>query len=100
MKANRKRLKADLALGVKKLGPLTLALKLDKFPLFNGFLDLANFRDLDIFWPFDFLDFLAISTLPTPSPPSLSPTSSEVNLSDSLAVFSIKVKRVAILLKP
>ena len=39
MKANYKRLKAALALGVKKLGPLSLALKLSKFPLFYGFLD-------------------------------------------------------------
>ena len=49
MKANYKRLKAALALGVRKLGPLFLALKLGKFPLFDGFLDLANFWDLDIF---------------------------------------------------
>ena len=37
MKANRKRLKADLALGVRKLGPDSVAPKLGKFPLFNDF---------------------------------------------------------------
>ena len=53
-KANRKRLKADLALGVKKLGPLLIESKLGEFPLFGDFFDfspldfpdLNNFRDL------------------------------------------------------
>ena len=50
MKANSKQLKAALALGVRKLVPLFLALKLVEFPLFNNYLDLANFWDLDVFW--------------------------------------------------
>ena len=49
MKANRKRLKADLALGVRKLGPDFVVPKLGEFPLFDGFLDLADFWDLDNF---------------------------------------------------
>ena len=51
MKANHKRLKADLALGVSKFGPLFLALKLGEFPLFDGFFDFSplDFPDLDSF---------------------------------------------------
>ena len=49
VKANHKQLKVDLALGVKKLGPLFLASTLGEFLLFAGFLDLANFQDLDNF---------------------------------------------------
>ena len=50
VKANHKRLKADLALGVKKLGPASVAPKLGEFPLFDEFFpDLADFRDLDVF---------------------------------------------------
>ena len=73
MKASRKRLKADLALGFRKLGPLSLASKLGEFPLFDEFfLGLADFQDLNVFslfeFPdlddfFDFFDFLACSTL-------------------------------------
>ena len=69
MKANRKRLKAILALGVKKLKPAFLASKLGKLPLFDGFLNLAKFLpfefpDLGNFRPFDnFLDLLASSSL-------------------------------------
>ena len=113
VKANHKRLKADLASGFRKLSPLSLASKLDEFSLFDSFFDflslnfpdLDNFRDLDIFWPFNFPDFLAIFTLPTPSTPSLlsqSPTSSlsEVHLSGGAVVFSIEVSETAILLKP
>ena len=109
MKANRKRLKADLALGVRKLGPVSIALRLGKFPLFDEFFpglddfrDLANFWDLDVFWPFDFPDFLAIFTLPPSilSPPSPSPSLSEVDLSGGVAVFSIELSEAAILLKP
>ena len=48
MKANRKRLKAALASGVKKLGPASVALKLGKFSVFNGFFDFSIF-DLDDF---------------------------------------------------
>ena len=102
MKPNHKQLKAALALEVKKLGPLSLASKLDKFPIFDKFFpDLASFWDLDNFWPFDFPDFLAISTSLTPSPPSMSPISSlsKVDLSYGAAVFSIKMSRAIILLK-
>ena len=41
---SHKQLKATLALETKKLGPSSLALKLDKFPLFDDF-----FFDLPIF---------------------------------------------------
>ena len=68
MKTNGKWLKAHLASGVKKLGPLSLALKLDEISLFDSFFDfspldfpdldnfrdLANFWNLNVFWPFDF----------------------------------------------
>ena len=109
MKANRKRLKANLASGVRKLGPVSVAPELGEFPLFdkffpdlNNFWDLADFWDLDIFWPFDFLDFLEISTPPpsTASSPSPSPSSYKINLSGGAAVFNIKVSGAAILLKP
>ena len=103
MNASHKRLKADLASRVRKLGPVSVAPELGEFPLFNEFFpDLDNFWDLDVFWPFDFPDFLAISTPPPliPSPPSPSPTSSEVDLSGGAAIFSIEVSRTAILLKP
>ena len=51
MKANHKWLKADLALGVRKLGPLFLASKLGEFPLFGGFFDFLplDFPNLDNF---------------------------------------------------
>ena len=119
IKANRKRLKAILALGVRKLGPASVAPKLGEFPLFGKFFpDLTNFRDLDVFWPFDFPDFLACST--PPLNPSTSPSPSflpeagllssfllEANLlplfllgAGSLVVFNIEVSEAAILLKP
>ena len=100
MKTNRKQLKVDLALGIKKHDPLSLALKLGKLTLFNGFLDLADFWDLHIFWPFDFPNFLAISTPPTPSPLSPLTTFTEINLCDGAAVFNIEMSRAAILQKP
>ena len=51
MNASRKRLKADLASGVRKLGPVFLASKLGEFPLFGGFFDFSplDFPDLDNF---------------------------------------------------
>ena len=68
MKANRKRLKADLALGVRKLGPDSVAPKFGGFLLFDEiFPNLADFWDLDVFWPFDFSDFLTCSTPPPPN---------------------------------
>ena len=118
MKANRKRLKADLASGVRKLGPASVAPKLGEFPLFDEFFpDLADFWDLDVFWPFDFPDFLAYSTSPTN--PSTSPSPSflpeagllslfllEADLLPlfllgvgSLIIFNIEMTGVAILLK-
>ena len=120
MNASRKRLKGDLASGVRKLGPDSLASKLGKFPLFDEiFLDLDNFWDLADFWPFDFPDFLACST-PSPPNPSTSPSPSflpeagllssfllEADLlpsfllgAGSLVVFNIEVSGAAILLKP
>ena len=52
VKANRKWLKADLAFGVKNLGPLSLASKLGEFSLFDGFFAFSplDFPDLDNFW--------------------------------------------------
>ena len=118
--ASRKRLKADLASGVRKLGPASVAPKLGEFPLFDEFFpNLADFRDLDVFWPFDFPDFLACST-PSPPNPSTSPSPSflpeagllssfllEADLlpsfllgAGSLVVFNIEVSGAAILLKP
>ena len=118
MNASRKRLKADLASGVRKLGPASVAPKLGEFPLFDEFFpDLADFRDLDVFWPFDFPDFLACST--PPLNPSTSPSPSflpEAGLllsfllegdllpffwltAGSLIVFNIEVSGAAILLK-
>ena len=51
MKVNCKRLKADLALGVRKLSPLSLALKLGKFLILDSFFDFSplDFLDLDNF---------------------------------------------------
>ena len=77
LKANRKRLKADLVSGVEKLSPVFLVSKLGKFPLFGSFFDfspldfpnLDDFQNLADFWPFDFSYFLAYST---PSPSNLS----------------------------
>ena len=127
MNASRKRLKADLASGVRKLGPVSLASKLDEFPLFGGFfdfspldfLDLNDFWDLADFWPFDFPDFLAYSTPSPPNPstsllPSFLPEAGllssfllEAYLLPSflleaglLVIFNIEVSGAAILLKP
>ena len=49
MKASYKQLKIALALGVGKLEPAFVVLKVGEFPLFECFLDLANFQDLDVF---------------------------------------------------
>ena len=115
-----KRLKADLALGVRKLGPDSVTPKVGEFPLFDEiFLDLDNFQDLANFWPFDFSDFLAYSTLSPPNPstsllPSflleaglLSSFLLEADLLPSfllgaglLVVFNIEVSKSTILLKP
>ena len=109
VKASHNRLKAALALRVRKLGPTFLALKLGEFPLFDGFLDLAkflsfefpnlnNFRSLD-----DFPDFLA-SSLPLSPTLNLMTSSSPLptsgpDTSGDLVVFNIEVSRAAILLE-
>ena len=85
--------------------------KLGELPLFDGFFDflpldfpdLDNFWGLAKFWPFDYLDFLATSSLPLLIPyPTTSqlqfPTSGLDTLNDSV-VFSIAVSGAAILLK-
>ena len=118
--ASRKWLKAFLAPGIRKLGPVFVAPKLGKFSLFDEFFpDLTDFWDLDIFWPFDFLDFLLCSTqspqnLSTSPLPSFLPEASllssfllEADMLPSfllgaglLIVFNIEVSEAAILLKP
>ena len=87
MKANRKWLKAVLALGVRNFGPSSVASELIEFSVFDNFFpDLAEFQDLDVFSPFDFSDlnnfslfdfpnFLACST-PFPPIPNLLTSSS------------------------
>ena len=106
IKASHKRLKVALALGVKKLGPAFVALKLGEFPLFDSFFDfspfnLDDFQDLAIVWPFDLLIFgstcfdLSLDL----SPPPISPTSLAASTCDDMVVFSIDVSGVAILLK-
>ena len=119
VKVSCKRLKAALALGVRKLRPAFVASKLDEFSLFDYFLNLADFRDLDVFWPFDFPDFLAYfilsSSNPATSPlPSFFPKASLLSLflleadmlpsfllgAGLLVVFNIEVSETAILLKP
>ena len=105
VKTNYKRLKADLALEVKKLGPASVALKLGEFPLFDEFFpDLADFWDLNVFWPFEFLGFLASSSPLSPTPNLMtSPLPFPISgpdMSGDLFVFSIEVSGAAILLKP
>ena len=120
VKANYKRLKAVLALRVKKLGLLCVALKLGKFSLFdNFFLHLADFWDLNNFSPLEFLDldkfwpfdvFLVFNNFPyfsiDLSPSSILPNLSVISISlatstyNNTVVFSIDVSGVAILLKP
>ena len=109
MNASHKWLKASLAPGVKKLGPAFLASKLGEFPIFDGFLDLADFL------PSEFLDLdnISLSNLPIfgstrfdpsldPSPllPPTLPTALVASTCDDMVVFSIDVSGAAILLKP
>ena len=111
-KASCKRLKADLTLGVRKLGSDSVAPKLGEFPLFDEFFpDLANFWDLHVFWPLDFLDFLVCSIPPLPnSSTSLLPfffheagllpsCLLRADLLDNPVIFNIEVSGTAILLK-
>ena len=113
VKANHKQLKADLASGVRKLGPSSIALKLGEFPLFDGFLDLADFLlfefpDLANFSGFGSTHFdSSFDSLPPLTSPTLlaAKTLTPINLLvantyDDMAVFSIDVSGVAILLKP
>ena len=118
MKASCKQLKAALVLGVRKLRPASVMLKLGEFLLFDYFLDLSNFWDLDVFWPFDFPNFLAYSTPSLPNLLTLSLLSffpetgmllsfllkADLLLSfllgaGSLVVFNIEISGAAILLK-
>ena len=121
MKDNQKRLKADLALGVRKFGLLSLMSKLDEFPIFDNFfnfsplnfLDLDNFWDLDVFWPSDLPVFGFTRFDPSLNPSLLLPTSPILSVASTLApstlfaantyddivVFSIDVSGMAILLK-
>ena len=123
--ANHKRLKAILALRIRNFGSSSVVLELVKFPLFDDFFpNLAEFRDLNVFSHFDFLDFLVCFTpfLPTPNLSTLSLPSflSKTDLlllflhkadlllwfllgagllSDPI-IFSIEVSSAIILLKP
>lgn len=64
VKVSHKRLKDILVSKVKKLGPAFSISNLGKFlPFDNFFLDLADFQDLNNFWPFNFSDFLTSSIL-------------------------------------
>ena len=112
MKANRKRLKTILALGVKNFGPSFIASELIKFPLFDKlFLDLAEFQDLDIFLLFDFLDldnfqdlnvfpdFLAYSIPFLPIPIlSISPLSLFLLEADLLSSFLLEANLLSLFL--
>ena len=124
MNANFKQLKNGLVLGVKKLGPLFLALKLDKFQLFDNIfdflsLDLNDFWNLANFLLFNFCDLLMCSTplLPNPSTSPLPLFFPKyclllsiilefdlllffllvAGLSDNLIIFNIEVNEAAIL---
>ena len=57
MKTSCKRLKVSLASGVKNFGSASLTLNLDEVPLYNNFLDLGVFWDLDVFGLLFFLTF-------------------------------------------
>ena len=117
MKTNHKWLKAALALGVRKLGLFFLASKLSKFLLFDDFFpNLADFRNLDNFLPFEFPDldnFLVFNNFPDflygSLPPSMLLTSLAasilvINTSliastyDDIINFSIDISSTAILL--
>ena len=119
VKASRKRLNVSLAPGVRKLGPAFLASKLGEFPLFDSFLDLADFLpsklpDLDDFWLSDLPVFGSTcfdpSLNPLPSPPTLPNSLAASTLApstplaartyDDMVVFSIDMSGAAILLKP
>ena len=116
MNISLKQLKFFLAPDIKKLGLTSLASKLGKFSLFNNFfLDLANFWDLDNFLPFEFSDlnnfrifdnifdflayFIPLLLTPTLFSPSVTAYFLEIDLFDDIVIFSMKVNRVAILLK-
>ena len=109
VKANYKRLKTDLASGVRKLGPNSVVPKLDKFPLFDEFfLDFNDFWDLDVFLVFGSTHFDPSFDLSPPPTPLTSLAASILALStllaastyDDMIVFSIDVSGTAILLKP
>ena len=103
--ASRKRLKADLASGVRKLGPASLVSKLGEFPLFDGFLDLADFwlSDLPVFGSPRYDPSLNPSPAPPIQPTSLAAstlvpsTSLAASTCDEMIVFSIDVSSAVIL---
>ena len=101
IKTNLKRLKATLVSEIKKLGLLSLILKLGEFLLFDNFIpDLAYFQDLDNFLPFEFpdlnnfFDFLGFligsSSLPNPTTTPLPSFFIEAGMLGDLVVFNIK----------
>ena len=112
VKVNHKQLKASLALEVRKLKPVFLALNLNEFPLFDSFLELVNFWNSDNFLVFNnftvfnFTNFsinlllssillisLAANILLVPS--NLLAT----KIYDNTNIFSIDASDMAILLK-
>ena len=107
MKASHKRLKVILALGVRKLDPFSLILKLDEFPLFDDFFpDLADFWELDNFWSFNNFSIFSSMNFSIDLPPSsiipillVANTLFVANTRDDTIVFNINVSGVAILLK-
>ena len=99
MKANYKWLKAILVLKIKNFGLAFVVVKLSNIPFFdNFFLDLANFEDLKNFY--NFLTIFSLLLIPKfLTLPLLILSYLGVNLFSITVVFSIKVSRVAILLK-
>ena len=110
---NYKQLKTVLTLDVRSLDLASLVANLDKFSLFDYFLDLNDFSlfdfsNLDNFKSFDnFLFFNNFSNFSINlSPllmPSFSPTASNslaTSIYDEIVIFNIDVSGAAILLKP
>ena len=103
MKASYKQFKAILVFKVKKLDPAFVTPKLDKFLLFDNFLDLTNFllfdfSNLNNFWPFNFFEILAnfiLLSLPLLNLTNLSLSFfiSGSDMSGDLFVFNIEVSR-------
>ena len=109
VKTSCKWLKTVLASKIKKFDPAFLMPNLGEFPYFDKFfLNLADFWDLNKFWPFNFDNFLffgsanfsinllALSILLTFLVVNILLTTSILNLT---IVFSIDLNDIAILLK-